>query len=87
MLVSLTAPKLCANYFNGKHFLGGRFVPPWVIFNFFCIIFDISFEFWINKLFDTKNFRELESKYELNLPPYPGTDQVVDITNLPNEKL
>jgi len=58
MLVSLTAPKLCANYFNGKHFLGGRFIPP-----------------------------ELESKYELNLPPYPGIDQVVDITNLPNEKL
>lgn len=28
MLISLTAPKLCANYFNGKHFLGGRFVPP-----------------------------------------------------------
>lgn len=28
-LVSLTAPKLCANYFTGKfHWLGGRFVPP-----------------------------------------------------------
>ncbi|GBB90402.1 hypothetical protein RclHR1_17350004 [Rhizophagus clarus] len=58
MLISLTAPKLCANYFNGKHFLGGRFIPP-----------------------------ELKRKYELNLPPYPGTDQVVDITDLPNEKL
>ncbi|CAI2163328.1 20100_t:CDS:2 [Funneliformis geosporum] len=58
MLVSLTAPKLCAKHFNGKHFLGGRFVPP-----------------------------ELERKYELNLPSYPGSDQVVDITNAPNEKL
>jgi len=29
LLVSLTAPKLCANYFKGRfHFLGGRFVPP-----------------------------------------------------------
>lgn len=29
MLISLTAPKLCARYFNGKyHYLGGRFVPP-----------------------------------------------------------
>lgn len=29
MLVSLTAPKLCAKKFNGRHhFLGGRFVPP-----------------------------------------------------------
>lgn len=29
MLVSLTAPKLCAKYFKGPfHYLGGRFVPP-----------------------------------------------------------
>lgn len=28
-LISLTAPKLCAQHFTGKyHFLGGRFVPP-----------------------------------------------------------
>lgn len=29
MLISLTAPKLCAKFFQGKyHYLGGRFVPP-----------------------------------------------------------
>ncbi|KNC75936.1 YjeF [Sphaeroforma arctica JP610] len=28
MLVSLTAPKLCAKTFTGHHYLGGRFVPP-----------------------------------------------------------
>ncbi|KAI9484400.1 YjeF N-terminal domain-containing protein [Zychaea mexicana] len=29
VLVSLTAPKMCAKHFKGKrHFLGGRFVPP-----------------------------------------------------------
>ncbi|XP_072376241.1 NAD(P)H-hydrate epimerase isoform X1 [Diabrotica undecimpunctata] len=29
MLISLTAPKLCAKFFKGKyHYLGGRFVPP-----------------------------------------------------------
>jgi NAD(P)H-hydrate epimerase len=28
MLVSLTAPKLCAVNFKGIHYLGGRFVPP-----------------------------------------------------------
>jgi NAD(P)H-hydrate epimerase len=29
MLISLTAPKMCAKYFTGRyHFLGGRFVPP-----------------------------------------------------------
>jgi len=27
VLVSLSAPKLCAKYFEGKHFLGGRFIP------------------------------------------------------------
>jgi NAD(P)H-hydrate epimerase len=29
MLISLTAPKKCAEYFRGAHhYLGGRFVPP-----------------------------------------------------------
>jgi len=27
-LVSLTAPKPLARYFRGRHFIGGRFVPP-----------------------------------------------------------
>lgn len=27
MLISLTAPKKCAKYFTGIHYLGGRFVP------------------------------------------------------------
>jgi hypothetical protein len=28
MLISLTAPKNCAQHFNGAHYVGGRFVPP-----------------------------------------------------------
>lgn len=28
MIISLTAPKLCAKSFSGVHYLGGRFVPP-----------------------------------------------------------
>lgn len=28
VLVSLTAPKLCAQRFVGRHFVGGRFLPP-----------------------------------------------------------
>lgn len=28
MLVSLSAPKLCAQNFVGIHYLGGRFIPP-----------------------------------------------------------
>ncbi len=31
MLVSLTAPKLSSRHFHGRHFLGGRFVPPSII--------------------------------------------------------
>jgi NAD(P)H-hydrate epimerase len=27
VLISLTAPKLCAKHFKGRHFIGGRFVP------------------------------------------------------------
>jgi NAD(P)H-hydrate epimerase len=27
-LISLTAPKICTKYFNGHHYLGGRFIPP-----------------------------------------------------------
>ncbi|CAM9439361.1 unnamed protein product [Chrysoparadoxa australica] len=50
VLVSLTAPKECAKYFNGRHFLGGRFVPP-----------------------------DLAKRYGLVLPPYPGSDQIVEI--------
>ncbi|XP_076055969.1 NAD(P)HX epimerase isoform X2 [Oratosquilla oratoria] len=48
MLISLTAPKLCAKRFKGIHYLGGRFVP-----------------------------NSLQEKYQLNLPTYPGTEQVV----------
>ena len=28
VLVSLTAPKKCASHFAGRHYVGGRFVPP-----------------------------------------------------------
>ncbi len=28
MLISLTAPKRSARHFHGRHFLGGRFIPP-----------------------------------------------------------
>ena len=28
MLISLTAPKLCARFFAGVHYVGGRFVTP-----------------------------------------------------------
>ena len=30
VLVSLTAPKKCAACFRGRHYVGGRFVPPFI---------------------------------------------------------
>jgi len=32
MLISLTAPKLCAKFFTGKHYVGGRFVPKYFFY-------------------------------------------------------
>jgi len=46
----LTAPKEGVKSFQGRHFLGGRFVPP-----------------------------DMDKKFELNLPPYHGIDQVVEL--------
>eukprot|EP01120_Amphizonella_sp_Union-15-10_P013681 TRINITY_DN6409_c0_g1_i4.p1 TRINITY_DN6409_c0_g1~~TRINITY_DN6409_c0_g1_i4.p1 ORF type:complete len:258 (+),score=54.81 TRINITY_DN6409_c0_g1_i4:76-774(+) len=48
VLISLTAPKLGVKEFQGKHYLGGRFVS-----------------------------KNLEKKYNLNLPKFPGTQQFV----------
>lgn len=51
LLISLTAPKLCANFFTGRyHFIGGRFLP-----------------------------RSLQTKYDLKLPEYQGTETYVRI--------
>ncbi|GMF70982.1 unnamed protein product [Aspergillus oryzae] len=49
-LISLTAPKPCVKYYQGRHFLGGRFL--------------------------TKSITE---KYGLDLPNYPGIDQIVEV--------
>jgi hydroxyethylthiazole kinase-like uncharacterized protein yjeF len=51
VLVSLTAPKLFATRFTGRHFVGGRFLPP-----------------------------ALAAKYNVRMPPYPGTSQVMEVT-------
>jgi len=51
ILVSLTAPKLSAKAFEGRHFVGGRFLPP-----------------------------KLAQKYGVNMPPYPGVAQIMEVT-------
>ena len=49
-LISLTAPKPLVKWFEGRHFVGGRFL--------------------------TKGMAE---KYGLDVPPYEGIDQVVEV--------
>jgi hypothetical protein len=51
VLISLTTPKLCSKSFEGRHFVGGRFLPP-----------------------------AIAAKYNVRMPPYPGTSQVMEIT-------
>lgn len=50
VLVSLTAPKHSAKLFTGRHFCGGRFLPP-----------------------------RLAAKYNIQMPPYPGVSQVIEL--------
>ena len=50
VLISLTAPKLCSKNFKGRHFCGGRFLPP-----------------------------ALAEKYKIQMPPYPGTSQFMEL--------
>ncbi|KZT50836.1 YjeF N-terminal domain-like protein [Calocera cornea HHB12733] len=50
VLVSLTAPKLGVKGYKGRHWLGGRFVPP-----------------------------TMAREWELNLPEYPGGQQIVEL--------
>lgn len=55
VLISLTAPKVCARHYGGRHFVGGRFLPP--------------------------SFAE---KYHIQMPPYPGVSQVMEIPSPPS---
>jgi len=68
VLISLTAPKEGVKGFMGRHFLGGRFVPKWVIhvLNYYCRLF-------------YRYTRSLDQKYGLNIPLYPGFEQIVEL--------
>jgi NAD(P)H-hydrate epimerase len=67
VLISLTAPKEGVRGYTGRHFLGGRFVPRYVQV--------LTDDRGTKDCFD----RMLEEKFELNLPPYPGSDQIVEL--------
>ena len=74
--VSPTALKEGVRKFAGRHFLGRRFVPKYVSSNrgpiSKLLTGTLTFLFLLP-------IRTLEEKYELNLPPYPGSAQVVEL--------
>ena len=65
-LISLTVPKMGVRDFKGRHWLGGRFVPEYVFLASMSDVTDLGYS-------------ELAKKFELNLPEYPETDQVVEL--------
>jgi NAD(P)H-hydrate epimerase len=69
VLISLTAPKEGVRGFIGKHFLGGRFVPR-------CAS-PMSLSY--SRTGPERACRTLAQQYELNLPEYPGVDQIVEL--------
>lgn len=76
VLISLTAPKEGVRGFKGRHFLGGRFVP-WYVLNY-------SINTFTHQMM-TSN-RSMQQKYELNLPSYPGFEQICELPRVENEQ-
>lgn len=57
-LISLTAPKPCVKWYQGRHFVGGRFLT-----------------------------KSIADKYDLDIPDYPGIDQIIEVGVNADEKL
>ena len=74
VLVSLTAPKEGAKYFTGRHFLGGRFVPKYVLMRSIAGMTCVPHHMIV---------RAMQEKFKLNLPDYPGFDQIVELSRNP----
>ncbi|KAJ3513743.1 hypothetical protein NLJ89_g2776 [Agrocybe chaxingu] len=66
VLVSLTAPKQGVKDYTGRHFLGGRFVPKCAL----CIQ-DFQVAHFVDRI--------LEERFELHLPHYPDSAQIVEL--------
>lgn len=68
VLVSLTAPKEGVRFFRGRHFLGGRFVPK------------LALNFYLSPgWYSDTDHRVVEEMFQLNLPEYPGSEQIVEL--------
>lgn len=76
VLVSLTAPKEGSKEFKGRHFLGGRFVTKYV-----------RIPSPTSQRSDDALHRTMAEKFELDLPEYPGFDQIVELSPGEPQKL
>ena len=81
MLISLTAPKLCAKQFHGTHYIGGRFVPLQIkVCRYLYVL--CSAHVLQRKLLPCIVLivlAILQEKYHLKLPQYPGVQQCVKL--------
>lgn len=73
VLISLTAPKLSARQFVGRHYIGGRFLPPALAQRYNIKVRTWNFVHWPKRgqTDDTKNSQ---------MPPYEGTSQVIEVS-------
>lgn len=69
VLVSLTAPKQGVKGYKGRHFLGGRFVPWYAEIDSRPMC----------RCTEKGHCRSMQEKFELNLPPYPDIQQIVEL--------
>jgi NAD(P)H-hydrate epimerase len=70
-LVSLTAPKPLVKWFQGRHFLGGRWVAELYLLNHTGLILTQPQLRFLSP--------EIARKYNLDLPEYNGIDQIVEL--------
>jgi NAD(P)H-hydrate epimerase len=71
-LVSLTAPKPLVKHFTGRHFVGGRYEP--LVLGVYCLV-----SIWLADLDYRFVSPSIAKKYNFEVPPYQGVDQVVEI--------
>ena len=72
VLISLTAPKLSARQFLGRHYIGGRFLPPAIAHKY-----NIKVRTWICPL--SMEGQTDDTKYP-QMPPYEDTKQVIEVS-------
>jgi hypothetical protein len=82
MLISLTAPKLCAKQFHGTHYVGGRFVPLQIKVcrhrDVLCSAHVLQRKPVPRRIFSVV-LQCLQEKYRLKLPVYSGVQQCVKL--------